>query len=188
MPLWTTHSYNYLNKLINPQRLASKTYATWINFYSSKDFNQRCQIILETIQPLHNSSEDLLGLQLAKSYGSTLTVMKIRTDILQMLKDSPNAQERQILKNLDLYFMRYLRVAFCVDNLKVERITFNSSANVLEKVARGDSVHKVKTLKELKERFVDGRRCYALFHYRLPYDTIAFIHIGLTNELASSLK
>jgi len=82
----------------------------------------------------------------------------------------------------------WLEAAFCVDNLVLRRITFSSSGAVLEKIARQDAVHAVMSLRELKGRFHEGRRCYALFHPGMPEEPLAFIHVGLTTRLADSLK
>eukprot|EP01035_Chromulina_nebulosa_P020102 gene20102-26099_t len=59
---------------------------------------------------------------------------------------------------------------------------------MLEKVAQGDSVRKIRSIRELKRRLSQGRRCYAYFHPSLINEPLAFIHIALTPILATSLS
>lgn len=47
----------------------------------------------------------------------------------------------------------------------VNRLTFeHSSGSMLEKIAEGEMVHRVRSLGDLKARLSHGRRCYGLFH------------------------
>ena len=74
-------------------------------------------------------------------------------------------------------------------SLRLRRVEFGtSSGDILDRVAKGESVHRVRTLRELKRRLHDGRRCVAFFHECLPEDPLVFIHVGLTNSIAPSLQ
>ena len=83
--------------------------------------------------------------------GGVRTAIQIREDLgaFNFSKD-----DRQVMDNLNRSLRdNFLSSVFAVDNLKLERITFeHSSGNVLEKVARGESVHRVRSLSELKRR------------------------------------
>ena len=75
-------------------------------------------------------------------------------------------------------------ISLCNEALQLRRITFEaSSGSVLEKVARGEAVHSVRSLSVLKRRLHNGRRCYGLFHHSLA-EPLAFVHIALTANLA----
>lgn len=94
-----------------------------------------------------------------------------------------------LLKDLDQSLKTWLTSVFCVDAVELRRITFDSSSgDILEKVARGEAVHSVRSLSELKRRLHNGRRCFGLFHSALPAEPLSFIHIALCPQLATSLQ
>jgi malonyl-CoA decarboxylase len=93
------------------------------------------------------------------------------------------------VKLLDKAIQEWLTQALSLDCIKHERITFDySSGLTLEKVARGESVHRVRSLSELKRRLHDGKRCYGFFHPSMPIDPLVFVHVALTSELCPSLS
>ena len=80
-------------------------------------------------------------------------------------------------------------IAFNPDMLELKRITYETSNGaILEKIARGENVHIVRGLSDLKRRFNNGRCCYALFHRSLPNEPINFIHVALSNQLLESMR
>jgi hypothetical protein len=115
---------------------------------------------------------------LSSMKGGTLCAMKLRNAAM-------NARDKTLSGSLK----NYLEAAFSRDTLEFRRVTFEGSTGLmLERVAEKDSVlAKIRTLRELKKRLGDGRRCYALLHPDLPDDPVAFIHVALTQELAGGL-
>jgi hypothetical protein len=93
------------------------------------------------------------------------------------------------LREIDATLREWLRVAFNPDCLQIKRVTYDGSSGlILENIARGESVHAVRTLSELKKRLdFNGRHCYAVFHHALPNRPLAFIHVAFTPELATSM-
>jgi malonyl-CoA decarboxylase len=110
--------------------------------------------------------------------GGTICAMKLRDT-------ATSAQDKKMSDALRLY----LESCFSMDTLEFRRLTFEDSPGLmLERVAEKDSVlARVRTLRELKKRLGDGRRCYALLHPQLPNDPVVFIHVALTQELANGL-
>lgn len=80
--------------------------------------------------------------------------------------------------------------AIASDSLLFDKVTFeHSTGTMLEWVAEKDSVlSRIRTIKELKKRLANGRRCYALRHKDFPAIPITFLHVALTHELAPSLS
>lgn len=115
---------------------------------------------------------------LSNMRGGTLCAMKLRTAAIV-------AKDKQLNNSMKMY----LEACFAIDTLEFRRVTFEDSTGVmLERVAEKDSVlARIRTLRELKKRLGDGRRCYALLHPQLPDDPVAFIHVALTQDLANSL-
>ena len=80
--------------------------------------------------------------------------------------------------------------AIASNSLLFDKVTFErSTGTMLEWVAEKDSVlSRIRTIKELKKRLANGRRCYALRHKDFPAIPITFLHVALTHELAPSLS
>jgi malonyl-CoA decarboxylase len=106
----------------------------------------------------------------------------------EAIKTADNDKLKVKLKSLDNAVQQWLSISLSLDTLELRRITFDSSSGLLlEKVAKGESVHRVRSLTELKRRLHDGKRCFALFHPSLQEEPLVFIHVGLTSELSRSL-
>jgi len=127
---------------------------------------------------------------LSSSRGGTGVAMRLREDVLLLLRRKGSSSDRTVLKELDASLQDWLEAVFCVDALQFQRITFDtSSGETLEKVAKSDVVlSSVRSLRELKRRLHNGRRCFGLFHHSLPGEPLAFVHVALTSELAPSLR
>ncbi len=120
---------------------------------------------------------------LSSMKGGTVCAMKLR-------KISMAHKDKQTHKRLNNVLRDYLQVCFSRDALEFRQVTFESSHGaMLERVAEKDSVlSRIRTLRELKRRLGNGRRCYALLHPQLPDDPVAFIHVALTQELAPGIQ
>jgi malonyl-CoA decarboxylase len=120
-------------------------------------------------------------------------VMNLRNDIATLLASIKAKQLKfehplSSISECDNHLRKWLKAVFCLSSLRLQRIAFESSSgNVLQYVASGESVHRVRSLKELKRRLHDGRRCVGLFHQCMPENPVVFIHIALTSQLAHSL-
>ncbi len=86
-----------------------------------------------------------------------------------------------VLKNL-------LTLWFSTGLLNVKRIDWNSPASLVEKVAVYESVHKMRTLNDLKKRLSESRRCFIYTHSTMPYEPLVILHIALTNEVTSNIR
>jgi len=99
-----------------------------------------------------------------------------------------NLRIKEYLTELNGKLKIFLSVAFSVDMLSVQRVSFETSSGIiLEKIAKGEAVHNVRTLNELKKRLRDGRRCYSLFHTCLPQVPLAFVHVAFTDTISKSI-
>lgn len=183
------------------------------NFLREEDFEKRrCLIEQKYLGKGHGKgstelSFDTLHHTLVNSPDGISYSMKLREDVLKMcrhLKKSipddeatPTSSSSSSLLTvsinswqlLDKFLMKFLSSVFCHQALSLKRITFESSSgNILERVARSEAVHSVRSLSELKRRLHNGRRCFGLFHHALPDEPLAFVHIALTDKLTKSIK
>ena len=72
--------------------------------------------------------------------------------------------------------------------LRLERIGWHTSALVLEKLIRYESVHEINGWTDLRRRLAPDRRCFAFFHPALADEPIIFVEIALTQGLVARTR
>ena len=80
-----------------------------------------------------------------------------------------------------------LRALFDVGLLELERVTWDSPASLLEKLARYEAVHDVASWDDLKNRLDRDRRMFAFFHPSMPDEPLIFVEVALTRGLAGEI-
>ncbi len=76
---------------------------------------------------------------------------------------------------------------FGVGFLKLHRITWDSSAELLERLIAYEAVHHIQSWSDLKNRLDSDRRCFAFFHPRMPGEPLIFVEVALVNGLADNI-
>jgi malonyl-CoA decarboxylase len=109
-------------------------------------------------------------------------LVDLRADLLTIVSRSPQLQA------LDDALVFVLRSFFDFGFLKLERITWDSSAALLEKLVAYEAVHTIRSLEDLRNRLDSDRRCYALFHPSMPGEPLAFVEVALVSGLSSSVQ
>jgi malonyl-CoA decarboxylase len=77
---------------------------------------------------------------------------------------------------------------FDVGFLELQRIDWNSPAVLLERLVGYEAVHEIRSWSDLKNRLDSDRRCYALFHHRMPNEPLIFVEVALVRGLADSVQ
>jgi malonyl-CoA decarboxylase len=77
---------------------------------------------------------------------------------------------------------------FDVGFLELRHVDWSSPAALLEKLVFAESVHRVRTWRDLKNRLDTDRRCYAFFHPRMPDEPLIFVEVALVEGLADSAQ
>ena len=77
---------------------------------------------------------------------------------------------------------------FDIGFLKLERITWDSPASLLEKLIVYEAVHEIRSWDDLKNRLDSDRRCYAFLHPHMPEEPLIFVEVALTTGLASNVQ
>ncbi|XP_074226457.1 malonyl-CoA decarboxylase, mitochondrial isoform X2 [Camelus bactrianus] len=94
----------------------------------------------------------------------------------------PCAQEMNgVLKNM-------LSEWFSSGFLKLERVTWHSPCEVLQKISESEAVHPVKTWMDMKRRVGPYRRCYFFSHCSTPGEPLIVLHVALTSEISNSIQ
>lgn len=109
-------------------------------------------------------------------------LVEMRDDMLRYLNDAP---ELGVIES-ELYAL--LSTWFDVDFLQLQRISWNSSAALLEKLIKYEAVHQIRSWNDLRNRLDSDRRCYGLFHPRMLDEPLIFVEVALTDRLSNNIQ
>jgi malonyl-CoA decarboxylase len=107
-------------------------------------------------------------------------LVDMRADLLEETGDPRLAELEGDLKALLISWFDY-------GFLKLQRITWDAPASLLERLARYEAVHEMRGWADLKNRLDSDRRCYAFFHPAMPQEPLIFIEAALMNELPAAV-
>jgi len=115
--------------------------------------------------------------------GGTETLVAMRGDLL----DSSRNGDSKSLEPLDADLRHLFRSWFNRGFLRLERISWQTSALILEKLIRYESVHEINGWADLHRRLEADRRCFAFFHPALANEPIIFVEVALSNGILGEL-
>lgn len=138
-----------------------------------------------TLQALNEASEsarrDLIRM-LNVAPGGTAALIRMRSDLLALLKTSPEYAA------VDRDFAYVFRSWFNRGFLNLEMIDWQTPAMVLEKLIAYEAVHEIQGWDDLRRRLADDRRCFGFFHPALSDEPLIFVEVALVNGLASDIN
>jgi malonyl-CoA decarboxylase len=114
--------------------------------------------------------------------GGTSIIVKLREDLLKFLSDNKD------LIHLDFDLRHLFKAWFNPGFLKLERITWETKATILEKIIKYERVHLMKDMSDLKRRLGEDRRFFSYFHPALEDEPIIFVQVALTKGLGKSIQ
>jgi malonyl-CoA decarboxylase len=109
-------------------------------------------------------------------------LVDLRATLLARMKGDP------FLTALDSDLRALLANWFDVGFLELQRIDWSSPAVLLERLVGYEAVHEIRSWSDLKNRLDSDRRCYALFHPRMPAEPLIFVEVALVRGLAGSVQ
>ncbi len=112
----------------------------------------------------------------------TETLVAVRKHLLDAVTKSPELAE------LDVDLRHLFRSWFNRGFLSLRSISWQTSALILEKLIRYESVHEIGGWPDLRRRLQADRRCFAFFHPALVDEPIIFVEVALSNELTGDLE
>ncbi|HUK51822.1 MAG TPA: malonyl-CoA decarboxylase family protein [Candidatus Binatia bacterium] len=112
----------------------------------------------------------------------TETMVAMRGDLLALIEKHPE------LTALDSDLRHLFRSWFNRGFLRLERVSWQTSARLLEKLIRYESVHEIHGWPDLRRRLEADRRCFAFFHPALGEEPVIFVEVALTKGLAGELE
>jgi malonyl-CoA decarboxylase len=104
----------------------------------------------------------------------------------QHLLDLPDGKSK--FGALDADLKHLFRSWFNRGFLRLERISWQTSALVLEKLIGYESVHEINGWPDLRRRLEADRRCFAFFHPALVNEPIIFVEVALANGMTGDLQ
>ena len=115
-------------------------------------------------------------------------LVDLRADNLRLWSDkSRSADDAIALNEVGLELRAQLATLFDVGLLELRRLTWTTSAALLEKLIEYEAVHTIGSWDDLKNRLDSDRRCYAFFHPAMPDEPLVFVEIALTAGTARVL-
>ena len=108
-------------------------------------------------------------------------LVTLREDLRTHLGQHPDLAE------VDADLKAILEGWFDVALLRLDRLTWDSSATLLERLIDYEAVHAIESWNDLKGRLGPGRRCYAFLHPSMPDDPLIFVEVALTEGIAADL-
>jgi len=109
-------------------------------------------------------------------------LVDLRATLLELTGSDPH------LAALEHDMRTLLASWFDVGFLELQRIDWNSPAVLLERLVGYEAVHEIRSWSDLKNRLDSDRRCYALFHHRMPSEPLIFVEVALVRGLADSVQ
>ena len=109
-------------------------------------------------------------------------LVDLRATLLDLARGDPH------LAALESDLRSLLASWFDVGFLELQRIDWNSPAVLLERLVGYEAVHEIRSWSDLKNRLDSDRRCYALFHHRMPNEPLIFVEVALVRGLSGSVQ
>jgi malonyl-CoA decarboxylase len=109
-------------------------------------------------------------------------LVDMRAELLKLANGDPSLIAlEQDLRNL-------LASWFDIGFLELRRITWESPAQLLEKLIAYEAVHAIRSWTDLKNRLEVDRRCFAFFHPRMPHEPLIFVEVALVDGMAGNVQ
>ncbi|XP_029378496.1 malonyl-CoA decarboxylase, mitochondrial [Echeneis naucrates] len=118
--------------------------------------------------------------------GGVKFLVDLRADVLEII--SSKANESTHLKDLNSTLKSLLSEWFSVGLLRLERITWQSPCEILQKISQYEAVHPVRNWTDLKRRVGPYRRCYAFTHAAMPGEPLVVLHVALTEDISDNIQ
>ena len=147
------------------------------NRYSNERNESSLIHLFQTVEP---PRQELLR-RVNRAPEGTATILKMRQNLLSCLQDHP------AFRATDADMHHLLSSWFNPGFLELQQITWNSPAQLLEKIIEHESVHAIDGWDDLRRRLQPDRRCFAFFHPQLPGEPLIFVEVALVPGIAKDI-
>lgn len=123
---------------------------------------------------------------ISRAEGGVKFLVDLRADVLDII--SSRASESPHIRDLNGTLKSLLSEWFSVGLLRLERITWQSPCEILQKISQYEAVHPVRNWTDLKRRVGPYRRCYAFTHAAMPGEPLVVLHVALTEDISNNIQ
>jgi malonyl-CoA decarboxylase len=163
--------FNYLASEFNPDPSKVKAIA---DAYAQEPSASNLIALCRQTEPRR---QELLR-RLNRAPGGTKAIVQMRKELLPLLKD----HDPWRVIDADMYHL--LSSWFNPGFLELHQITWESPAELLEKIIQHESVHAIDGWDDLRRRLQPDRRCFAFFHRQLPKEPLIFVEVALVPSIS----
>ena len=169
--------YKFLNHLLSNYDIDTKKLTKDVKNYSSEKNDKNLQKIRISSEPL--------WIELFRRLNSTSN----GTYRLVRLREKIRAMNKPELKAFDSGLLKLFKYWFNPSFLVLEKIDWETPANILEKIIEYEAVHQINSWDDLRARLAPtDRQCFAFFHPLIPNDPLIFVEVALTTGLPESIQ
>ena len=162
----------------------------------SRDFSPDPEAVLQSAQAYASdpSAPNLLRLtrlaepprqellrRINRSPGGTASIVAMRLALLARVPRQPELQA------VEADFLHLLSSWFNPGFLQLQRVDWNSPAQLLEQIIRHEAVHQIDGWDDLRRRLQPDRRCFAFFHPQLPHEPLIFVEVALLPDMPAAI-
>jgi malonyl-CoA decarboxylase len=113
--------------------------------------------------------------------GGTSSIVAMRRALLARVGQKPELQA------LESDFLHLLSSWFNPGFLQLQRVDWNSPAQLLEQIIRHEAVHEIDGWDDLRRRLQPDRRLFAFFHPQLPSEPLIFVEVALLPDMPDAI-
>ena len=169
--------YKFLNHLLSNYDIDTKKLIKDVKNYSSEKNDKNLQKIRISSEPQWIE----LFRRLNSTSNGTYRLVKLREKI--------RAMNNPALKAFDSGLLKLFKYWFNPSFLVLEKIDWETPANILEKIIEYEAVHQINSWDDLRARLAPAdRQCFAFFHPLIPNDPLIFVEVALTTGLPESIQ
>ena len=108
---------------------------------------------------------------------------------LVKLRERIRALKEPELKTFDSGLLNLFKYWFNPSFLVLEKIDWETPANILEKIIEYEAVHEINSWDDLRARLAPSdRQCFAFFHPLIPNDPLIFVEVALCLDIPKSIQ
>ena len=145
--------------------------------YAREPSAQNLQQLTQTTEP---PRQELLR-RINRSPGGTASIVAMRRTLLARLARQPELQA------VEADFLHLLSSWFNPGFLRLQRVDWNSPAQLLEQIIHHEAVHQIDGWDDLRRRLQPDRRCFAFFHPQLPDEPLIFVEVALLPAMPDAI-
>ena len=167
----------FLQNLLLNYDIDTKKLLKNVKIYSSEKNEQNLKKIRSSSEPKWIE----LFRRLNSTTNGTFRLVKLRERI-RSLKEPD-------LKTFDSGLLNLFKYWFNPSFLVLEKIDWETPANILEKIIEYEAVHEINSWDDLRARLAPSdRQCFAFFHPLIPNDPLIFVEVALCEDIPESIE